>query len=482
MKFAKSKQWSMLSLAFSIIYIVSPAQHWQALQGGLDSYTTNLYSDTVANKLYVGGAFTSVNHETQWGIASWNSTQWDSLGHGIDDASLGNRPLNTYAMARHGNYLYIGGAFKRAGNLNTPAFARWDGTNWGAVPGALMTDVNDEIRDIIVYNNEIYVCGSFDSIGSTPANCIAKWDGISWQAIGNNYPFTSSSIQLTLYKVKIYNGNLYVIGNFFDSAGNLCRMAKWDGANWIFFTNAFPGSAGVIYDIEVFNNKLYLGGLFSMPSGKCGIVSWNDTALSGVGGGTQIVSNLNPTVIDMCVHNGKLYCVGNFEKIGGIAANGLATWDDTNWCGYSTDFENNNQSCGASNIAFYNDTMYLGGGFQTVNGDSVFYITKWIGGSYIDTCGFISTSIIQNETQSQSFTLSPNPSSGSVLVQFPQTHSEKSTIEIYSLTGELVYTENLLLQNENQQEIDLNFLAEGMYLVRVKNGEYVYSQKLILQD
>ncbi|HTF03763.1 MAG TPA: hypothetical protein VK826_07040, partial [Bacteroidia bacterium] len=54
------------------------------------------------------------------------------------------------------------------------------------------------------------------------------------------------------------------------------------------------------------------------------------------------------------VHDGKLYCVGNFEKIGGVDALGLASWDGNFWCGYDThfDFSAPNEFVGAVNIAF----------------------------------------------------------------------------------------------------------------------------------
>jgi hypothetical protein len=428
--------------------------------------------------LYVGGVFTEVNNQTQWGIANWSGNQWGSLGAGIDNISIGNRPRSTYAIVRYGSYMYFGGTFKQAGNLNTPAFARSDGTNWSSVPGALMTDPNDEIRDIIVNNNELYICGSFDSIGTTPANCIAKWDGITWEAIGNNYQFTTSTIQLNLFKVQIYNGNLYVIGNFLDQAGNTCRMAKWDGVNWIFFTNVFPSWTG-LNDMEVYNNKLYVSGLFSIPGGKNGIMSWNDTTWSGVGGGVQVFSNPNPTVIDMCVHNGKLYCVGNFEKIGGALANGLATWDGTNWCGYDTDFRNNGQSCGATDIAFYNDTMYVGGGFQTADGDTVNYIVKWIGGNFVDTCGFISTGMSEVNQEIISLNVFPNPVSQIAVFEFHQTPMD-GEIAITDQLGRKI--QSVKLNGVQRIEFSVADLANGMYFYQyIENGQQKTTGKFIVQ-
>jgi len=220
----------MNTIRFTFLFVVisqyCDAQYWQPLQAGLNNGgSTKLYTDSVADKLYVGGHFTLVNNQTQWGIASWNGTQWDSLGCGMDDLSIGNQPGSTSGMVRYGNHLYAGGSFRIAGGLNTPALARWDGISWDTVPGVAM-DQMDLVHDIIVYNNELYICGSFDSVGNSPASCVAKWDGTNWQAIGS-YSFSYSNAPMNLYKIQFYHGNLYVIGEFFDPWGNVCRMAKW---------------------------------------------------------------------------------------------------------------------------------------------------------------------------------------------------------------------------------------------------------------
>lgn len=457
---------------------VCSAQHWQTLQDGLEKYTTELYTDTVSNNLFVGGVFKSVNNNTVWGIADWNGVQWDSLGSGIDDSSFTNRPAATYAIQRYGNWIYVGGAFQEAGNLNAPAFARWNGSNWDTVPGAHMMPF-DVIYDAAVYNNELYVCGSFDSIGNTPANCIAKWNGITWQIVGNNYAFTSPNLTLSLRKMEFYNGGIYVSGFFFDPSGNPCKLAKWDGNAWIFFPNQLLG-LGTVMDMKVYNNKLYLGGLFHTPANPNNghsIISWNDTVWSGVGGGVQIIVNQNPTIISMRVHNGKLFCVGNFEQIGGISAMGLGTWDGTNWCGYDTDFKNNGQFCGATDIAFYNDTMYLGGGYQTADGDTVNYVAKWIGGSFIDTCGFISTGFEDNLSVPV-ISFFPNPASTNTTFQNLDMHSTE--LVILDSFGRKVLIQKL--NGEKQIEISVADLANGMYFFQYTGeGGTIATGKFIVQ-
>jgi len=451
--------------AFIFLFLTSCqycySQYWQPLQAGLNNGgSTKLYADSVADKLYVGGHFTLVNNQTQWGIASWDGTQWDSLGCGMDDLSIGNQPGSTSGMVRYGNHLYTGGSFRKAGGLNTPALARWDGISWDTVPGTAM-DQMDLVHDIIVHNNELYICGSFDSVGNSPASCVAKWDGTNWQAI-SSYSFSYNNAPMNLYKIQFYHGNLYVIGGFFDPWGNVCRMAKWDGIAWTFFTYSFPASTNVT-DMEVYNDKLYVCGSFTMSEGKNAIMTWNDTVWSGVGGGTQIVTNQTPTISDVTVHNGKLYCVGSFEKIGGVPATGLASWDGMNWCGYNSFFATANQFCGAGNIEFYHDTMYVGGVFKTLNGDTVNGIAKWIGGSYVDSCGVLTTGIFQEEAYSSDATVYPNPASKVITFQFSGSHQSRSLI-IYDQLGREILREET---NENMISLSVESFAEGMYFYKV---------------
>ena len=253
------------------------AQHWQSLGTGLASFTstTDIFTDTVFNKLYVAGPFTRVDGDTVWGIASWDGSNWDSLGHGIDRFALGNFPPgNTWGMAHYGGYLYIGGSFTLTGYDSSLFLSRWDGTNWSAIPGG---QPNGVVDDMLVYNNELYICGVFDSIGNISASGIAKWNGSMWQPIGNNYNFDSTG---SVLRMTFYRGNLYVGGVFEDPQGNTCRLAKWDGVSWQFMTTDLVGGTADIHDMEVYNDELYVSGLFYAGVGNkpsnC-IMRWNDT-------------------------------------------------------------------------------------------------------------------------------------------------------------------------------------------------------------
>lgn len=447
------------------------AQHWESLNSGVNRAVTKLYYDSISSKLYVGGQFNSVDGQTIWGMATWNGTNWDSLGHGIDDPSISNFPGSTWAMTRYGNYLYIGGNFRMAGNLpNTVGLARWDGSSWSAVPGSWAVP-GSGVKDMIVDNNDLYICGVFDSIGGIPASDIAKWNGSSWSAIGFNYPFDSSGY---LTRMSFYHNRLYVAGVFSDPSGNTCHLASWDGNSWIFDT--VVARYGFVNDFAVYNDELFVSGAFYSSAGNTAncIVRWNDTLWKDVGGSVTIGNIPYPSVTEMQVYNGKLYCAGSFEKIGGINANCLAVWDGIQWCAMSSSFDNG----GVNLISFYNDTLYAGGWFQNVDNMAIPYIAKWTGGNYVDTCGVISTGIPESEISS--FSIFPNPANDQLTIQFNDGFSKNSSLRILNSIGQIVL-EQELSAGEKTAVIDISGFAEGIYFLNIPGEKSSVSQKLIIE-
>ena len=76
--------------------------------------------------------------------------------------------------------------------------------------------------------------------------------------------------------------------------------------------------------------------------------------------------------------------------------------------------------------------------------------------------------------------ISPNPTSGSLLVGLPDTaHSSGTTIELSDLTGKKIMT---LQGVGGTQQLHLNGLSDGMYLISVRNSDYFTTRKIILKN
>lgn len=433
-------------------------------------YPTALYADSTNNLLYSAGYFTSIDNNRRWGIASWNTDQWDSLGLGIDYDSVSSQPQMTRGFLWDNGYLYTVGSFRRAGTINSNCIARWNGTIWDSVPGCKIA-AYQSINDIVKYNGEIYICGSFDSIGSLPAHGLAKWDGNAWHTVANNYDFATQGV---LGRIRFYHGRLYVSGMFRDPNGNTCRLARWDGLNWYFMTTEVQGGLADIWDMEVYEDKLYVAGLFFQSAGNAAncLQSWNDTTWCAVGGSIQILSNPYPVIRDLCVYNNKLYCAGNFEMIGGVPANSIALWDGTDWCSLGSTFDNG----GITQMAFYQDTLYVVGGFQNVDTVPATYVAKWIGGNYIDACGHLTTNVAGTNLNAGA-TVFPNPAHNQFTLQFSS--SAQRTVVLCDPFGRELLREQV---SASQHIINVASFAEGIYFYTIMEpGASTVTGKFIVQ-
>lgn len=420
------------------------AQNWQSLIGCPNRYLNGFYEDTTTGKFYVTGTYSQISSNDYRGIATWSGTSWDSLGCGIDD-TVATFPGNMHSVVRFGNDIVIGGAFRTAGTITSNFMARWNGTQWNSNFGGQPSDVVD---GMLIHNGELYINGVFDSIGLIPTHGVAKWNGSAWESIYGNYDFNNA--QDGIRKMIFYHGNLYVSGMFRDPWGTLCRLAKWNGSSWQFMVSEVQGTVAYIEDMVVYNDELYIGGAFYTSAGNIAtcIMRWNDTLWRDVGGSVTVMNVLYPSVKDICIYNGKLYCVGNFERMGGIDARGIASWDGVDWCGYNTSFDlTPGQFVGAGCIGFYNDTMYIGGGFRWVDGDSIPFLAKWIGGSFIDTCGNL-TGLVNHASIETEVTVYPNPSNSVTTFQFSGNAVERD-ISITDIWGRILWQEHFIDQKLN---------------------------------
>lgn len=71
----------------------------------------------------------------------------------------------------------------------------------------------------------------------------------------------------------------------------------------------------------------------------------------------------------------------------------------------------------------------------------------------------------------------PNPVANSMSVSFAKTTN--ATVEIYNSIGSLVYNNNFNVNKGDVKDVNLNSLSSGIYMVKVKTNEGVYSNKIV---
>ena len=72
----------------------------------------------------------------------------------------------------------------------------------------------------------------------------------------------------------------------------------------------------------------------------------------------------------------------------------------------------------------------------------------------------------EQELPEAAFMVMPNPTQGQLTVRLQGVRPDGDRVMIYNMTGEIVHEEILL---NNGQQLDLNKLSNGLYVVRYKN-------------
>lgn len=90
-------------------------------------------------------------------------------------------------------------------------------------------------------------------------------------------------------------------------------------------------------------------------------------------------------------------------------------------------------------------------------------------------------STIDNREEQLDWTIQPNPTTGQVYVELSQTISTSVQLSITNVLGQSVRIPQELPLEETQFELDLSTLAKGVYLVHLKNGKQLLTQKIIVQ-
>jgi hypothetical protein len=475
-----------LTLLFNLQLI---SQIWNPISTGLsgaNSSCGNVRGNCFAiynNKLIVGGKYLNAGGNNSENIASWDGSNWSPMNTGLSHTLVAAYCPEVMALAVFNNTLYAGGYFNLAGATPLNNLAKWNGVSW--IPWTLsmhtptfvslgLSDLG--IHSLYVFNNALYVGGIFDSIGGIAANNIAKWDGISWSALGNGVT-TSQTVNPQYTSVDaIYSfNNELIVGGIFAKAGttNVNNIAKWNGSSWSALSNGIPASGDIfinysgVTSLMVFNSELYAG------NNTSGVSKWNGTSWSAVGGGIQFAGGFSPSVVSMCVYNGKLIAGGYFQKAGTNDVFNIAAWNGSNW-NYvgGTGFGNNNNGLGSvegvRSLIVYNTDLYACG--NILNDYPPLTLTM------NNICRFSGTIGIKENLLFNQVSVSPNPSTG----QFTfEGLTGNSSIEVTDLTGRIIYTGQL---DESKKTINLQDKNSGVYFYKIKNKENKVQQgKLILQ-
>jgi len=434
-----------LTIISILIIVNAKAQTWFPIGIGANNVITAFFTDTVTNTLYVGGAFTQLNGVSANKIIKYDGYNWTPMGSGMSST--------VNAIIKYNGEIYAGGDFQYADGNTVNAIAKWNGTSWVSVGQGICTY---GVRAMEIYNGELYAAGAFSPANGSSYNIIAKWNGTTWTNIGS----TLTGPNLFIYALKTFNGELYAGGwNFYGSGVSAMTIAKWNGTNW---SDLYPGTNGSISTLEIYNNKLFVGGAFDnscgWPTSSSHVAIWTGSEWQPAGIGMDNV------VQDFAVYDGELYAGGNFLTADGDTVNHIAKWNGTNWSAMPSTGLND----WVYELGVYNSDLYAGGNFTTAGGTSAQYIARW------STSNNIFDIYRNNDIK-----VYPLPFNNNATIEF-ENHNEIFSLTIFDSKGQSVQQINNIASG--QVTIERKNMVRGLYFFTLrKDKSIIYSGKIIVE-
>ncbi|RMF52310.1 MAG: hypothetical protein D6750_02435 [Bacteroidetes bacterium] len=428
------------------------AQRWEVVAGGTDRQVEVLYPWQGA--LYVGGRFTTVGGTSLQarGIARYTANGWQQVG-GVGAAGNGQ----IYAMVEYGGKLIVGGDFSGIGTISAQNLAAYDPATdtWSAVGGG----VNGPVTALAVYDGELLVGGNFTQVniaGGSPLYYafFARWNGSQWLApdpSNPSYLLVGGSPRAFV----VFQNKLYLVGNFIAAYYNetdKAYIAIWDKAQQKILPAYAPGQGpdNNIWCAAVWQNNLYLGGDFTTFGSATGkVVRFDGSRAYSVAGAptSGSVRALLATPTD-------LYVAGSFTQAGGQTVNRVAVLSSTGTWGAL------GSGLGptiVNTLAWYNGTLYVGGGFTTDGaGNPLAYIARFGSGA----------SALLTPAEGALRLVQIGPGAYLLSIESPL---RLTRLQLFNAMGQLVYESGGLL--EPGMSLALPVLSPGVYGLRAQTEE-----------
>lgn len=443
---------------------------------------------------------------------------WHSLGTG-DANGVGGLPYaaSVLAMAVFDSELYVGGGFREAGGQPANFIARWDGSSWNR----LTDQPNDMVLSMAVIGSDLYVGGVFTRIGDLQVNRIARWDGVDWHRLGTedaNGVGISSMAQVIALAAD--GDDLYVGGVFHEVAGEArfgsgteaFNIARWDGANWHGLDA--PEANNRVQAVAVLGSDVFVGGWFENMGGQRvnNIARWDGSEWHSLGSGVESNEGLSFDVTSLAVIGSDLFVGGEFQRAGGLPANGIARWDGSDWHVLDAGAQRNVRSLAVSGTDLYvgrlrvvsrwdgsawhmlgpdrilgnayalaltiwDSELYVGGNFTEAGGETANGIARWSG---------MAVSIGSDVERPSGFRMSaayPNPFETTISIQFALGIPAPVRLEVFDLLGrrvDVVMEDALHASGTYEVSWKPQGLASGTYLIRLTGGPHRESVQVVL--
>ena len=232
-----------------------------------------------------------------------------------------------------------------------------------------------------IFNGALYLGGNFTEAGGNHfANYLAAYDGTNW------FPVGGGSINGPVNALLTLGTNLYIGGSFTSVFGvqDNSGITRFDGSN---FSPLNLGVNDAVFALGAIGSNLYVGGQFTGPvtasiasPNTSGILLWDGSSWSALGSGIPATPG-SSYVSSIATIGTDVYVGGRFASAGGVSNTGnIARWDSSTGVTGSTWNSLGTSLNGDVNalLALSPSSLMVGGAFTNAGGNSTAnYIAKW---------------------------------------------------------------------------------------------------------
>lgn len=447
------------------------------------------------------------NKLVRWNGGSWQQVESSAPGHVFS--------ISCYQV--YNGKLIAGGVFTSTDGESISLIAQWDGTSWSPYDSG----PNGYIHAMAIYDNKLVVAGYFDSVAGVAAKYVAAWDGNAWSPVGSGSSDNTSHL-LPGRVLQVYGDKLIMGGDADLYAGDSVMVTAWDGSVWTslgrFRDPDYSEYVSIIH-MTVHDNKLIVSGSFLAPDGvnAKNIAAWDGVTWSPLGSGlpnyignlvsyegllyaefSDKISRWNGatwsqfamlkkgwhwgSVSAFGLYNNSLIIGGYFDTINGIAANGIIEWNGHTWKTLGSGIGGVTYP-GISTLAEIDGALAVGGNFTIAGGKPAAFAATWYP---------TPTDVDDDQTGGlpESFALQqnyPNPFNPSTQIHFTVPARSHVTVEVINLLGQSVRrlvdetkpagTYTITWNGKNNEG---NQVATGVYMYRLTAGEFTETKKMVL--
>lgn len=414
------------------------------------------------NKIWVLGGDQQQNH---FQPDIWNSA--DGINWNLVDSAAPWGDRVTHISCVFNNKMWVMGGQKVVGpNINNTIDTVYndvwnsvDGINWNKVTDSAGWAPRAQIEGYCVFNNKMWIFGG-GTYNGTRKYFNDVWnssDGINWTLVNSEAPWEKRQY----HEVIVYDNLMWIIGGW-DGYNN--RSDVWysqDGITWHELKNTpwYERHASSVYN---YDKSLW------MVAGNL----WNDSwRLNNVFCETIISQPSNQSVFSSGNATFSATFPGNYNnyqwqtKINNLWQNVVSTPQNSGV---------NTPTLALSNISLANN----GTEFRCVINSGVCSDTSNAALLNVQMVTALKQQLSENDIQ-----LYPNPTNGivNVLVQSVSSQKEIVTAEVLNTLGQLIRSVNLEF-NDNTATIDLNKMANGIYIINLKTDSGRITKKVIVSN